>query len=73
MIKVTVKRKKRRPNMVKAIANERGFLICPKCGQKTNTKVDPTTTIYAFPLWCGKCKRETEIEYRQSHGAGTTR
>ena len=30
MIKVTVKRKKRRPNMVKAIANERGFFDMSK-------------------------------------------
>lgn len=42
---------------------ERGFLLCPKCGGKTKTKVLPETVLLEFPLYCPKCKRETVVTY----------
>lgn len=43
---------------------ENGYLICPKCGKKTKTKVIPGTTILKrFPLYCPWCHEETVIDY----------
>jgi hypothetical protein len=43
--------------------NSNGFLICPKCGKKTNTKVLPETKLLRFPLYCNRCKREFIINH----------
>jgi hypothetical protein len=43
--------------------NSNGFLICPKCGKKTNTKVLPETKLKHFPLYCNRCKREFIINH----------
>lgn len=40
----------------------RGFLICPKCGKPTKTKVLPRTILHSFPLYCTWCKQETVID-----------
>ena len=43
--------------------NDKGFLICPKCGGKTKVKIIPgITRLQNFPLFCQWCKRETEID-----------
>lgn len=52
--------------MIRATVNENGYLICPKCGRKTKTKVHSQTILRDFPLWCTWCKQQTIIEYRQS-------
>lgn len=52
--------------MIQAVANEKGFLLCPQCGQRTHTKVNDDTIVENFPLWCTRCKQETIIEYCQS-------
>lgn len=44
--------------------NENGFLICPKCGKKTNTKVLPETELKRFPLYCNRCREEFKIDYK---------
>lgn len=44
--------------------NEKGFLLCPRCGKKTNVKTIPGTALKKFPLYCPKCKRETIIEHK---------
>lgn len=42
-----------------------GFLICPKCGRKTKTKVIPgVTRLIRFPLYCKLCRVETVIDYK---------
>lgn len=43
--------------------NERGFLVCPLCGKKTNTKVLPKTTLIDFPLYCNRCKKAVVISH----------
>ena len=50
--------------------DERGFLYCPVCGCRTKTKVLSSTELHRFPLFCGRCKNESVIEYSgksQSH------
>ena len=43
--------------------NENGFLICPRCGKKTNTKVLVSTVLKDFPLHCKNCKKVTVINH----------
>ena len=43
--------------------NQNGFLICPKCRKKTNTKVLPHTRLKAFPLYCNRCREEFIIDH----------
>lgn len=42
--------------------NVKGFLVCPKCGKKTKTKVLPDTVLRNFPLHCPWCKEETIVD-----------
>lgn len=42
--------------------NDNGFVVCPKCGKQTKTKVLPDTELKRFPLFCPWCKRETVID-----------
>lgn len=39
------------------------FLYCPFCGGKTRTQVKADTVLKAFPLYCPKCRSESEIDY----------
>ena len=41
------------------------FIRCPRCGQKTRTKVLPGTVLIEFPLFCPKCKRELVVSFRR--------
>jgi uncharacterized protein YbaR (Trm112 family) len=43
--------------------NQNGFLICPKCKKKTNTKVLPITKLKDFPLYCNRCREEFIIDH----------
>lgn len=53
------------PRRDTVIASEHGFLLCPKCGKRTKTKVIPgTTQIHRFPLYCGWCHEEYIIDYK---------
>lgn len=42
--------------------NTKGFLLCPKCGRPTKTKVLPETILKRFPLFCPWCKKEQIID-----------
>lgn len=45
--------------------NSDGFLICPKCGRNTKTKVIPgITKLIKFPLYCKLCREEMIIDYK---------
>lgn len=37
------------------------WVLCPKCGNNTRTRVRPDTVLKNFPLFCPKCKTETLI------------
>ena len=41
---------------------EARFIRCPVCGAKTKTRVYRDTLLIHFPLYCQKCKRETQID-----------
>ncbi|MCH5344143.1 MAG: conjugal transfer protein [Acetatifactor sp.] len=38
-----------------------GWVHCPICQNKTKTKVTPQTVVKHFPLFCPKCKQESEV------------
>lgn len=48
---------------MEAKKNQNGFLICPKCGKKTNTKVLPQTELKDFPLYCNRCREDFKVNY----------
>lgn len=39
-------------------SRETVWILCPKCGNKSRTKVYPDTVLVRFPLYCPKCKRQ---------------
>ena len=43
--------------------NKNGFLICPKCRKKTNTKVMPQTELKDFPMYCNRCREDFKVNY----------
>ena len=42
--------------------NDKGFVVCPKCGKQTKTKVLPDTELKRFPLFCPGCKQVTVVD-----------
>ncbi|MGP1404713.1 MAG: cysteine-rich KTR domain-containing protein, partial [Catonella sp.] len=47
------------------INNERQWLLCPVCKNKTRVKIRKDTELKNFPLFCPKCKQETLINVKQ--------
>ena len=45
--------------------SESVWIRCPKCGNKTRTKVYKDTVLVKFPLYCYECKTETKIDVVQ--------
>lgn len=45
--------------------NESLWVRCPICGGKTRIKVNKDTVLVKFPLYCPKCKKETNIDVVQ--------
>lgn len=43
---------------------EKEWVICPICKQKTRTQIRPDTILINFPLFCPKCKKETLISIK---------
>ncbi len=41
------------------------WVICPKFGKKTHTKLREDTMLINFPLYCPKCKQESLISARK--------
>jgi hypothetical protein len=45
--------------------NANSYILCPKCGRKTKTKIIPgTTVLMQFPLYCPWCHEEILIDYK---------
>ena len=40
------------------------WIICPRCGSKTRTKIRDDTVLENFPLYCPKCKGEFLISLK---------
>ena len=47
------------------INDERQWLLCPVCKNKTRLQVREDTELKNFPLFCPKCKQETLINVKQ--------
>ncbi len=47
------------------IPNESLWVRCPVCSGKTRIKVNKETILVRFPLYCPKCKKETNIDVVQ--------
>lgn len=41
------------------------WIRCPICNGKTRTKVYADTVLVHFPIFCPKCKKETNIDVVQ--------
>lgn len=46
-------------------SNESLWVRCPICNGKTRIKVYRDTVLVRFPLYCPKCKKETNIDVVQ--------
>jgi hypothetical protein len=46
--------------------NDRGFILCPKCGGRTNVMVLYETVLIKFPLYCNHCKHTNIIDYKRA-------
>lgn len=44
------------------MTDDKGFVLCPKCGKRTKTKISPDTVLKRFPLFCPWCKKEMVID-----------
>ncbi|MBQ6692426.1 MAG: conjugal transfer protein [Clostridia bacterium] len=42
--------------------NEVLWIRCPVCDGKTRVKVDKTTVLLNFPLFCPKCRKKHRID-----------
>ena len=45
--------------------DERQWLLCPVCRNKTRLQIRKDTELKNFPLFCPKCKQETLINVKQ--------
>lgn len=45
--------------------DERQWLLCPVCKNKTRLQVREDTELKNFPLFCPKCKQESLINVKQ--------
>lgn len=41
--------------------DEREWILCPVCGNKTRNRIRYDTVLKNFPLYCPKCKQQTLI------------
>lgn len=44
---------------------DRKWLFCPICKNKTRIQIGKETEIVNFPLFCPKCKKETMINVKE--------
>ncbi|MCH3953827.1 MAG: cysteine-rich KTR domain-containing protein [Eubacterium sp.] len=45
-------------------AEEKRWVLCPRCGAKTRLQILRETELKDFPLFCPKCKRESIIDVK---------
>lgn len=45
--------------------DEREWILCPVCGNKTRNKIRGDTELKNFLLYCLKCKQESLIEVKE--------
>jgi Zn finger protein HypA/HybF involved in hydrogenase expression len=45
-------------------AEEKRWVLCPRCGAKTRLQIFRETELKEFPLFCPKCKRESIIDVK---------
>ena len=50
--------------MMKGTAEERRWVLCPRCGAKTRLQVFRETELRALPLFCPKCRCESIVSIR---------
>ena len=48
-------------NKCDIIHTKDGFLLCPKCGRRTDQKIMPTTVAEDLPVFCKKCKQTSIV------------
>ena len=43
---------------------EKQWILCPVCNNKTRTQIRKETELKHFPLFCPKCKQETLVNVK---------
>jgi len=43
---------------------EKQWILCPVCNNKTRTQIIKETELKNFPLFCPKCKQETLVNVK---------
>ena len=43
------------------LIDKKGWLHCPKCGQRTEQKIGPDTIAHRWPMYCPKCGWESVV------------
>lgn len=54
-------------DMEKDTNDDLKWILCPRCRNKTRTKVRDDTVLENFPLYCPKCKGEFLISLKNSN------
>ncbi|MBQ9140615.1 MAG: cysteine-rich KTR domain-containing protein [Lachnospiraceae bacterium] len=44
--------------------DEKQWILCPVCNNKTRTQIRKETELKNFPLFCPKCKQETLVNVK---------
>lgn len=45
-------------------AEEKRWVLCPRCGAKTRLQILRETELKEFPLFCPKCRKESIIDVK---------
>jgi Zn-finger nucleic acid-binding protein len=45
--------------------NNKEWILCPVCNNKTRIKIRSDTILINYPLYCPKCKQETLINVQK--------
>ena len=51
---------------MRIVMNDKEWVLCPVCGNRTRAKIRNDTVLVNFPLFCPKCKRELIVNLQQS-------
>ena len=46
--------------------DDKEWVLCPVCGNRTRTQIRMDTILLNFPLFCPKCKREEVVNIQKS-------
>ena len=51
---------------MRIVMNDKEWVLCPVCGNRTRTQIRMDTILLNFPLFGPKCKREEVVNIQKS-------